>query len=122
MVFYRLPPQDAWRYGGQWSGWLARCHCDRRSWSCHTSDLAGILAASLQGVWPYRVSGRAGWPDVRQWLSEIAKLICSFYPSVAARSVAVADTALCLLLLLLLRSLLRTLWVIVFVRFLRMTV
>ena len=68
----------------------------RAQWSRHTSDLStGTPVATLQGAWRYRVSTGTGWPCVSiLWLGEVESLICSFYLSVAARTIVWADPSL----------------------------
>ena len=64
--------------------------------SSHTSDLKSRSpVTTLLGAWRYRVSAGSGWPGVSTlWLGEIARLICSFYLSVPARTLVWADQSL----------------------------
>ena len=64
--------------------------------SSHTSDLKiGTPVASLPGAWHYRVSAETGRPGVSiLLLGEVERLICNFYPSVAARKIVCADPSL----------------------------
>ena len=59
----------------------------------HTSDLEiGTPVATLPGAWCYKISAGTGWPGVSiLWLGEMGSLICSFYLSVAARTIVWAD-------------------------------
>ena len=66
------------------------------SGSSHTSGInMGTPMATLSGVWRYRVSAGTGWPSVMILrLGEVESLICSFYFSVAARKLVLADPSL----------------------------
>ena len=51
--------------------------------------------AILPGAWRYRVSTGTGRPGVSiLWLSEVERLICNFYLSVASRKLVWADPSL----------------------------
>ena len=55
----------------------------------------GTLAAALPGAWRYWDSAKTGWTGVSlQWLGEVTRLICIFYPSVSARALVWAHRAL----------------------------
>ena len=55
----------------------------------------GTPMATLSGAWRYRVSTGTGRPGVSiLWLGEVERLICSFYLSVAARKIVLADPSL----------------------------
>ena len=57
--------------------------------------MTGTLVATLPGAWYHRVSARICRPGVSLlWLGEIACLIYSFYPSVAARKIVQVDLPL----------------------------
>ena len=66
------------------------------SGSSHTSDLKiGTPVATLPGAWRSRISAGTGRPGVSiLWLGEVENLICSFYLSVAARKIVLADPSL----------------------------
>ena len=66
------------------------------SGSSHTSDLnIGTPVATLPGAWRYRVSAGTGRPGVSiLWLGEMESWFCSFYLSVAARTIVWADPSL----------------------------
>ena len=57
--------------------------------SNHTSELdIGTPAATLSGVWRYRVNAETGWPGVSILrLGEAESLVCNFYFSVAAHTI-----------------------------------
>ena len=55
----------------------------------------GTPVATLPGAWRYRVSAETGRPGVSiLWLGEIESWICSFYLSVTARKIVLADPSL----------------------------
>ena len=74
--------------------------------SSRTSDLnIGTPVATLPGAWRFRVSAGTGQPGVSiLWLDEVESLTCSFYLSVAARTIVWADPSLRYTSLLLGRS------------------
>ena len=76
-------------------GFESRIHRDF-SGSSHTNDSKiGTPVATLPGAWRYRVNTATGRPGVSiLWLGEVESLICSFYLSVAARTIVCADPSL----------------------------
>ena len=77
---------------GEVSGFESRLHWDN-SGSSLTSDFKiGTPVATLPGAWRYKVSAGTGRPGVSMLLlGEMETLICSFYLSVAARTIVCAD-------------------------------
>ena len=66
------------------------------SGSSDTNDSKnGISVATLPDAWRDTVNAGTGWVGVSIfWLGEVESLICSFYLSVAARTLVWADSSL----------------------------
>ena len=75
-------------------GFDSRFLCRSFSKSNHTSDFITPVA-TLPGAWRYRVSTGTGWTGVSILeMGDIARLLCNFYLSVAARATVLADASL----------------------------